>query len=137
MKILVTGGTGTVGSNVARELLARGAQVHVLTRSAEKAKQLQAGTRAVLGDLLDPATVRSVFRGMDGVFLLDADDIALLQVSPGPNRLVHGRAEPYSPHTDPGQGFFVVLRGCPPVMTRRHIAVPAGTHNAVHCSPPA
>jgi uncharacterized protein YbjT (DUF2867 family) len=44
----------------------------VLTRSAEKAKGLPAGAHAVSGDLLDPATIRSAFNGMDGVFLLNA-----------------------------------------------------------------
>ncbi len=72
MKILVTGGTGTVGSQVVRELIARKVDVRVLTRSADKAKSLPAGAQAVTGDLLDPATVRSVFKGMDGVFLLNA-----------------------------------------------------------------
>ena len=71
MKVLVIGGTGTVGSQVARELLARGAEVSVLTRSAENAGKLPAGARAVTGDLLDPKTVRSVFAGQDGVFLLN------------------------------------------------------------------
>lgn len=33
-----------------------------------------------------------------------------------------------APRTDPGKGFFVVPRGCPPVMTRCHIVVPAGTY---------
>jgi len=33
-----------------------------------------------------------------------------------------------SPHTDPGRDFSVVHRGCPPVITRCHIEVPAGTH---------
>ena len=70
MKILVIGGTGTVGSQVVRELLARQMDVRVLTRSADKAKSLPAGAQGVTGDLLDPGTVRSVFRGMDGVFLL-------------------------------------------------------------------
>ncbi len=72
MKILVTGGTGTVGSQVVRELIARKVDVRVLTRSADKAKSLPAGAQGVTGDLLDPATVRSVFKGMDGVFLLNA-----------------------------------------------------------------
>lgn len=72
MKLLVIGGTGTVGSHVVRELLARTVDVTVLTRSAEKAKALPAGAESVTGDLLDPATVRSVFKGMDGVFLLNA-----------------------------------------------------------------
>jgi uncharacterized protein YbjT (DUF2867 family) len=72
MKVLVTGGTGTVGSQVVRELVARKVEVQVLTRSADKAKGLPAGAQAVTGDLLDPGTVRTVFRGMDGVFLLTA-----------------------------------------------------------------
>jgi len=70
MKVLVLGGSGTVGSQVARELLARGADVSVLTRDPKK--PLPPGVRAVAGDLLDPATVRSAFTGMDGVFLLNA-----------------------------------------------------------------
>ncbi len=71
MKALVLGGTGTVGSQVVRELVARKAEVTVLTRTAEKQRALPAGVRGVVGDLLDPVTVRSVFRGMDGVFLLN------------------------------------------------------------------
>ena len=70
MRILVIGGTGTVGSEVVRELLARKATVQVLTRSKDKAKGLPAGVEAVTGDLLDPNTVRSVFKGVDGVFML-------------------------------------------------------------------
>jgi len=70
MKVLVLGGTGTVGSQVVRELLARGADVSVLTRDPKKVHP--PGVRAVVGDLLDPATVRSAFAGMDGVFLLNA-----------------------------------------------------------------
>jgi len=72
MKILVIGGTGTVGSEVVRELLARKAVVQVLTRSEGKAKGLPAGAQGVVGDLLDPGTVRSVFKGVDGVFMLIA-----------------------------------------------------------------
>jgi uncharacterized protein YbjT (DUF2867 family) len=70
MKVLVLGGTGTIGSQVVRELLSRGAEVSVLTRDPKKS--LPQGVRAVAGDLLDPATVRSAFAGMDGVFLLNA-----------------------------------------------------------------
>jgi uncharacterized protein YbjT (DUF2867 family) len=71
MKVLVVGGTGNVGSQVARELLARGVEVCVLTRSVEKSGKLPPGIRGVTGDLLDPKTVRSVFAGQDGVFLLN------------------------------------------------------------------
>jgi uncharacterized protein YbjT (DUF2867 family) len=72
MKILVIGGTGTVGSQVVRELLVRKMEVRVLTRRADKARSFPAGTQGVIGDLLDPATVRSAFKGIDGVFLLNA-----------------------------------------------------------------
>lgn len=72
MRILVIGGTGTVGSQVVRELLARKMDVRVLTRSADKTQSLPAGTQGVVGDLLDPGTVRSVFKGIDGVFMLNA-----------------------------------------------------------------
>jgi uncharacterized protein YbjT (DUF2867 family) len=71
MKVLVIGGTGTVGSQVVRELLTRGVEVSVLTRSAEKAGKLPRGARGVIGDLLDPRAVRSVFTGQEGVFLLN------------------------------------------------------------------
>ncbi len=71
MKILVLGGTGTVGSQVVNELLARDVGVRVLTRTAEKAESLPEGAEGVIGDLLDPETVRSVFGDTDGVFLLN------------------------------------------------------------------
>jgi len=70
MTILVIGGTGTVGSQVVRELRARNAVVRVLTRNADKAKGLPGGAEGVIGDLLDPGTVRSVFKGIDSVFML-------------------------------------------------------------------
>jgi uncharacterized protein YbjT (DUF2867 family) len=70
MKVLVIGGTGAVGSQVVRELLARKVAVQVLTRSEDKAKGLPAGAEGVIGDLLDPKTVRSAFKGVDGVFML-------------------------------------------------------------------
>ncbi len=69
MTILVTGGTGTVGSAVVQELLACKADVQVLTRDAKK--PLPAGVTAVEGNLLDVGSVRSVFNGIDAVFLLN------------------------------------------------------------------
>jgi uncharacterized protein YbjT (DUF2867 family) len=70
MKILVVGGTGTVGSEVVRQLKARGEQVFVLTRSAEHASKLPAGVTGVIGDLMDPSKL-GVFAGMEAVFLLN------------------------------------------------------------------
>jgi uncharacterized protein YbjT (DUF2867 family) len=76
MNILVTGGTGLVGSHVVRELLGRGAQVSVLTRDAAKAGKLPQGVKAVTGNLGQVETVTRVFKGFDGVFLINT-------VSPG------------------------------------------------------
>lgn len=70
MNVLVLGGTGTVGSAVVRELLARHETVRVLTRG--EGRQLPAGVTPVQGDLLEPATVRAAFTGADAVFLLNA-----------------------------------------------------------------
>jgi len=70
MNVLVLGGTGTVGSRVVRELLTRGADVSLLTRDAKK--PVPSGARAVVGDLLDPGTIRTAFVGRDAVFLLTA-----------------------------------------------------------------
>jgi len=70
MSILVTGGTGTVGSAVVKELVAKGADVKVLTRDPAKLAAHKEVT-AVQGNLLEPATVRRVFDGADSVFLLN------------------------------------------------------------------
>lgn len=72
MKILVTGGTGTVGTQVVRELAGRKADVTVLTRDLSKTASLPQGIKAVQGDLNKPETVRRVFNGIDAVFLLNA-----------------------------------------------------------------
>jgi nucleoside-diphosphate-sugar epimerase len=56
-KILVLGGTGTVSSHSAHELLARDwIDVRILTRTAEDAEGLPKGTEGMVGDLLEPAT---------------------------------------------------------------------------------
>jgi uncharacterized protein YbjT (DUF2867 family) len=71
MNVVVTGGTGTVGSAVVRELVARGgAGVSVVTRDPAKLKDVK-GITAVQGNLLEPASVRRVFDGADAVFLLN------------------------------------------------------------------
>jgi uncharacterized protein YbjT (DUF2867 family) len=71
MSILVTGGTGTVGAALVKELAGRGSKVRVLTRDPAKVKPAK-GITAVQGDLLEPSTVRRVFDGIDAVFLLNA-----------------------------------------------------------------
>lgn len=71
MKVVVSGGTGTVGSQVVRELLARGVDVTVPSRSQERLGSLPDGVRGVVGDLGSPAAVRTIFQGADAVFLLN------------------------------------------------------------------
>jgi uncharacterized protein YbjT (DUF2867 family) len=68
-KILVTGGTGTVGGQVVAQLLAADADVRVLTRSPSSAK-LPSRVEVLGEDLSDPATVAPVLTGVDAVFLL-------------------------------------------------------------------
>src|SRR5207249_11957773 len=70
MSILVTGGTGTVGSAVVKELTGRGSEVKVLSRDPAKVKAGK-GVAAVQGNLLEPGTVRRAFDGAESVFLLN------------------------------------------------------------------
>ena len=71
MSILVTGGTGTVGSAVVRELSQRNVPVKVLTRDPGKATGLPTGATAIRGNLLEVTSVREVFKGIESVFLLN------------------------------------------------------------------
>ena len=84
MKVLVIGGTGTVGSAVVAELRARGHEPYVMTRSADKARQLREGTAHVVADLGTPATLPAAFRGMDAAFLLAPVGPAASRASPDP-----------------------------------------------------
>jgi uncharacterized protein YbjT (DUF2867 family) len=72
MNILVTGGTGNVGSAVVGELLKRGADVRVLARKQPEAAKLPPGVEVAIGDLLDPVSVAQAMSGIDKLFLLNA-----------------------------------------------------------------
>lgn len=74
MDALVTGGTGFVGANVVRALLAAGATVRVLVRPASERRAV-AGlpVELVEGDLTDPASLRRAARGIQTVFHVAAD----------------------------------------------------------------
>ena len=69
--ILITGGTGQQGGAVARELLAKGAKVRVMTRHPESPKALELkklGAEVVQGDLDDAASVERALKGVWGAF---------------------------------------------------------------------
>ncbi len=69
--ILVTGATGQQGGATARELLARGHRVRILTRKpeGEKARALAAqGAEVVKGDFDNRASLERAFEGAWGVF---------------------------------------------------------------------
>jgi uncharacterized protein YbjT (DUF2867 family) len=69
MAILVTGSTGTIGTQVLNFLDGQGAEVRSLTRSPEKA-QFPSGVTAVKGDLSDIDSVRAALKGVSTLFLL-------------------------------------------------------------------
>jgi uncharacterized protein YbjT (DUF2867 family) len=71
--VLVIGATGQQGGATARHLLERGRTVHALVRDpgSSAARALQgAGADLVVGDLDDPASLRTAMEGMHGVFLV-------------------------------------------------------------------
>ncbi|KPM53376.1 NmrA family transcriptional regulator [Frankia sp. R43] len=71
--VLVIGATGQQGGAVARALLGRGRKVHALVRDPQRpaARALQAaGARLVVGDLDDPASIRTAMADVSGVFLM-------------------------------------------------------------------
>ena len=74
MDALVTGGTGFVGANVVRELVAAGASVRVLARPRGDRRALD-GVEAELveGDLLDAASLARACAGVDTVYHVAAD----------------------------------------------------------------
>lgn len=71
MTILVTGSTGTVGSQVLQKLAGQGAQIRALVRDASKI-EAPAGVEPVQGDMTDVASMRAVLKGVDTLFLLNA-----------------------------------------------------------------
>jgi uncharacterized protein YbjT (DUF2867 family) len=73
--ILVTGGTGTVGREVVKQLAAARAPTRVLVRTPEKAIVLK-GIKAefMVGDLERPATLGPALKGVDHLFLLTSGD---------------------------------------------------------------
>jgi uncharacterized protein YbjT (DUF2867 family) len=70
-KILLTGATGNIASQLAVELRKQGVQVRAMARNEEKLRHLAGyGVEVVPGDFDQPATLEKAFAGVDTVFLL-------------------------------------------------------------------
>ncbi|WP_421830391.1 SDR family oxidoreductase [Larkinella sp.] len=70
--ILITGATGTIGSELATQLSAKGIPFRALVRSLENAKTLAQldGAELVVGDLNDPESLACALDGVERAFLL-------------------------------------------------------------------
>ncbi|MGK4006469.1 NAD(P)H-binding protein [Sorangium sp. So ce1036] len=80
MKILVTGATGTVGSEIVKQLVEGGHHVRALSRDPARAS-FPAGVEAVAGDLIAPETLAAAFEGVEALHLINfgGDDHAPLE----------------------------------------------------------
>ncbi len=70
MKTLIIGGTGTVGSQVVRNLLDRKADVRLMTSSKDKLATLPAGVEGVVGNMSERASLDQALKGIDRVFFV-------------------------------------------------------------------
>ena len=69
MKAIVTGANGLIGANLVRELLRRGHEVTGLVRAGSDTATIAAlPIRRVVGDVLDPASLRPAVEGQEVVF---------------------------------------------------------------------
>lgn len=69
MQVFVTGGSGFLGRNLIRTLVARGDRVHALARSDTAARAVEAlGAQAVRGDLNDVAAMQAGAKGCSAAF---------------------------------------------------------------------
>jgi nucleoside-diphosphate-sugar epimerase len=71
MKVLLTGGTGFLGKNVARALVARGHEVRLLAREGSNLAGLPAG-EIVRGDVCDAASLRRAAEGCQAILHMAA-----------------------------------------------------------------
>ncbi len=74
MKCFVTGATGFLGSHVARQLLARGAELRLLVRATSRTDNIDdLAAERVVGDLRDPESLKQGMSGCEFVFHVAAD----------------------------------------------------------------
>lgn len=82
--ILITGATGNVGSQVARELAVRGVAARAFVRDGTRARELLGdGVGIVEGDFADLDSLRRALAGAEKVFVSSVD---------GPDKVAHETA---------------------------------------------
>lgn len=114
-RILVTGATGHVGSQVVSGLIAANARLRALTRNPETAN-LPPGVEVVRGDLTDAATLDACLEGIETVFLVwpapaDSAPAAIEKIARHARRIVlltspHKTAHPFFQQPNPLRGFY-------------------------------
>jgi uncharacterized protein YbjT (DUF2867 family) len=72
MTILVTGSTGTIGSQVVQRLARQSVRTRALVRDDASKVKVPAGIEPVQGDMTDIASMRAALKGVDTLFLLNA-----------------------------------------------------------------
>ncbi|MBV9951613.1 MAG: NAD-dependent epimerase/dehydratase family protein [Acidimicrobiia bacterium] len=86
MTVLVTGGTGLIGSNICRLLIEQGDGVRALVRAGSDHQPLvDAGVEPVVGDITDRAAVVSAAQGCDAI-VHSAAVLGFNQQDPGEQR---------------------------------------------------
>jgi len=106
MRILVTGGTGYIGTRLASALAARGHSVRALARS-ESSGRIPAGATAVIGDALDAGSIAVAIGAGD--------------------TLVHLVGTPH-PNPSKAEEFVRAVESPPPRGTLRIVEVPEIRH---------
>ena len=83
MKVFVIGGTGFLGTHLIPKLQKQGHEVTILTRSREKASDLESlGTKVVVGNLLQPESFTPALSPQDAVISVAMPDIRPGRISP-------------------------------------------------------
>jgi uncharacterized protein YbjT (DUF2867 family) len=102
-RILVTGATGQIGSEVVAQLRGTGCRVRALSRSAESSSSLPREVEIAHGDLTVPDTLDAALADVDAVFLvwlgsLDAATHAIPRIAARTDRIVLLSSPHQTPH---------------------------------------
>ncbi|MEL6862411.1 MAG: SDR family oxidoreductase [Pseudomonadota bacterium] len=114
--ILVTGATGNVGSEIARQLIAKGIPFRIYVRDADKAASLigSDGYETALGDFSDEAAFATALTGIDAVYMVtnqsDAFKADLQRMIRQHHKAVDPRLFDLSAEGDPDSDIFFVRR---------------------------